>query len=434
MSSILRGGKNAFRNAIRTVSVALIVGLSIGLALVMVLSVEAVQLRIDGVKQAIGSRITISPAGSVMGVGGMPLTSAELGDLKGIPHVTRVIKTMSAQIAPHTDSNLASSIQNFSPPGGSSMGAVTMPLFGTGTDDIADAKVTSGHPVTLTAGTMIDPTQDSNTVLVGKGIADKNGLGVGSTFRAYSTTVTVAGIFSTGNMWADNVIYFPLASLERISSRPDQVSMVYVEVDSADNIASVRKTIQSRVGQAADLTTTEDVLNQAVGPLQDIERIATQDLIGCLIAGAVIIFLSMLMIVRERRREIGVLKAIGASDAMVVTQFIAEALVLALLGSAVGGVIGALATTPVFNQLVLASKTAAGAGGAMSAGTLAIGFKAGWGAFSIVRGASNGLHATVGFGIVLYGLLVALAVAVLGGAVPAWLIARIRPAEVMRGE
>jgi putative ABC transport system permease protein len=187
------------------------------------------------------------------------------------------------------------------------------------------------------------------------------------------------------------------------------------------------------VGAAADITTTEDLLNQALGPLQDIERIAVQDLIVCLIAGAIIIFLSMLMIVRERRREIGVLKAIGASDGMVVVQFIAEALVLALLGSVIGGVIGAVATTPVFNQLVLASKNATGSG-AMSAGTLEIGFKAGWGAFRIVRGASNDLHATIGFGVVFWGLLVALAVAVVGSAVPAWLIARIRPAEVMRNE
>jgi putative ABC transport system permease protein len=432
MNSLLRGAKNAFRNAIRTVSVVLIVGLSIGLALVMVLSVEAVQLRIDGVKQAIGSRITISPAGSVMGVGGVPLTQAQLGDLKGMPHVTRVIETMSAQIAPGTDTNLASSIENFSQPG-STMGPVTMPLFGTGTNDVADTKVTSGHALTMVSGTPIDPTSDTDTVLVGKGIADKNDLTVGSTFRAYSTTVKVTGIFSTKNMWADNVIYFPLAALERIASRPGEVSMVYVEVDSVDNIASVRKTIAAHVGSAADITTTEDLLSQALTPLQEIERIAMQDLIGCLIAGAIIIFLSMLMIVRERRREIGVLKAIGASDGMVVAQFIAEALVLALLGSVVGGVIGVVATTPVFNQLVLASKGAAGTG-AMSAGTLEIGFKAGWGAFSIVRGASNNLHASVGFGIVLWGLLVALAVAVLGGAVPAYLIARIRPAEVMRNE
>ncbi len=61
MGSVLRGARNAFRNPIRTVSVALIVGLSVGLALTMVLSVQAVQLRIDSVKSAIGSRIDHLP-------------------------------------------------------------------------------------------------------------------------------------------------------------------------------------------------------------------------------------------------------------------------------------------------------------------------------------------------------------------------------------
>jgi putative ABC transport system permease protein len=430
MSTILRGAKNAFRNAIRTVSVALIVGLSIGLALVMVLSVEAVQLRIDSVSQAIGSRITISPAGSVMGVGGIPLSGSQLGDLKAVPHVTSVVERLSAQLVAGTDTSLRSSIENYSQPG-STMGPVTMPVFGTGTNDVTHEKAISGHELKLVSGSLIDAGTDSNNVLVGKGIADKNGLQVGSTFRVYSTTVTVAGVFTTGNMWADNIVYFPLAALQRIAAHPDAITLVYADVDSPANIAAVQKLVAGRVGQAADITTTQQIFDQAVGPLLDVKRIATQDLAGCLIAGAVIIFLTMLMIVRERRREIGVLKAIGASDATVVIQFVAEALVLALIGAAVGGIIGAVATTPVFNQLVLTGKANAGSS---ATGSLDLGFKAGWGAFTIVREATNNLHAVVGFGMVLWGLLVALLVAVLGSAVPAWLIARIRPAEVMRSE
>jgi putative ABC transport system permease protein len=430
MSTILRGAKNAFRNVVRAVSVALIVGLTIGLALVMVLSVEAVQLRIDSVSQAIGSRITVTPAGSVMGVGGVPLSTSQLGDLKAIPHVTSVVERLSAQLTAGKDTSIRSSIENFSNPG-STMGPVTMPIFGTGTNDLGHEKAISGRALKLVSGSLIDPTKDSNDVMVGKGIADKNNLSVGSTFTVYATTVRVAGIFTTSNMWQDNIVFFPLVALQRIAGQAGAVSLVYADVDSVDNIVSVRTAIQARVGQAADITTTQDIFNQAVGPLVEVKRIATQDLVVCLIAGAIIIFLTMLMIVRERRREIGVLKAIGASDATVVTQFVAEALVLALIGAAVGGLLGAFATTPVFNQLVLYGKANAGDN---SAGSLALGFKAGWAAFTIVREASNNLHADVGFGMVGYGLAVALLVAVFGSAVPAWLIARIRPAEVMRNE
>lgn len=430
MGSFIRGIKNAFRNITKTVSITLIVGLTIGLALVMVLSVEAVQLRIDSVKEAIGSQITVSPAGSVMGVGGVPLSQSQLGNLQAVTHVTNVVERLSAQLKGGTDTNLQSSISNFSQPG-ATMGPVTMPIFGTGTSDISHEKEISGHALKLVSGSLIDASKDSNDVLVGKGIADKNGLKVGSTFRVYSTTVRVAGIFTTGNMWSDNIIYFPLSALQRISNQQNDISLVYADVDSVDNIPAVQQVITNRLGAAADITTTQDIFNQAVGPLLDVKRIATQDLIGCLIVGGVIIFLTMLMTVRERRREIGVLKAIGASNRTVVTQFVAEALMLALIGCVIGGIIGAVATTPVFNQLVLYGKANAGN---TSAGSLALGFKAGWAAFTIVRGAANNLHANIGFGMVVYGLAVALLMAVIGSAIPAWLIAKVRPAEVMRGE
>jgi putative ABC transport system permease protein len=433
VSAILRGGKNAFRNIIRTVSVALIIGLAIGLALTMLLSVQAVQLRIESVKSAIGSRITVSPAGSVMGVGGVALTRTQLGDVKSLPHVTRVVDTMSAQIRPGADTDLQTSVQLPASPG-SQMGAVTMPVFGTGTDSIKEYKLTSGHDLKLISGATIDPTLDADKVLVGKGIADKNGLKTGSTFTVYGAKMTVAGVFDTKNMWANNVVVFPLGTLERISRRPDQVSMVYVQVDSPDNIGAIQQAISDKAGQAAAMTTTGDVLQQAVGPLQDIQRIATQNLIGSLIAGAVIIFLSMLMIVRERRREIGVVKAIGSSDASVVLQYISEAVVLALLGAAVGALIGVFMANTVFHQLMLTTGAAGQTGAPVSSSTLEIGFKAGWGTFSVVRNASNNLHATVGFGLILYGLAVALLIAIAGSAIPAWLIARVRPAEVLRGE
>jgi putative ABC transport system permease protein len=46
----------------------------------------------------------------------------------------------------------------------------------------------------------------------------------------------------------------------------------------------------------------------------------------------------------------------------------------------------------------------------------------------------SNVHATVGFSILLYGLLAAVLIAIVGTAFPSWLIAKIRPAEVMRTE
>ena len=46
----------------------------------------------------------------------------------------------------------------------------------------------------------------------------------------------------------------------------------------------------------------------------------------------------------------------------------------------------------------------------------------------------SNVHTTIGFSILVYGLAAAAVIAIAGSAVPAWLIARIRPAEVMRNE
>jgi putative ABC transport system permease protein len=46
----------------------------------------------------------------------------------------------------------------------------------------------------------------------------------------------------------------------------------------------------------------------------------------------------------------------------------------------------------------------------------------------------SGLHAAVGPSILLYGVLAAVGIALVGSALPAYLIAKVRPAEVMRSE
>src|SRR5659263_654819 len=78
MNSLTRGIRNAFRNMIRTGSVVVILAISIGLALIMLISLFAVNDRIDSVRGSVGTTITVSPAG-IRGFqgGGELLTQAD---------------------------------------------------------------------------------------------------------------------------------------------------------------------------------------------------------------------------------------------------------------------------------------------------------------------------------------------------------------------
>jgi putative ABC transport system permease protein len=51
-----------------------------------------------------------------------------------------------------------------------------------------------------------------------------------------------------------------------------------------------------------------------------------------------------------------------------------------------------------------------------------------------LRTAVQNIQANVGLDLLLYGLLAAILIAVIGSAIPAWMSARIRPAEAMRSE
>ncbi len=463
MGSLSRGGKNAFRNVVRTISITMIVGLSIGLALVMVLSLKAVQSRIDSVKSQIGNNITVSPAGARgFEGGGEPLTQTEMKAVATAAHVVKTTYTLSDRVTTGDTTNLTASIdlgtlgrrqRNFNnnntdqtgpPPGaaerqsggsgGTTTRTFTMPVMITATNNLASTSVAGGSKMTITAGTLPSGGSSADVAVVGKALAIKNNLKVGSTFTLYTKTIKVAAIFDAGNAFANGGLLMPLATLQTLSARPSEISAATVQVDSITNVDAVAKTATAKLGSKADVVTPTDTSSSAITPLENIKTIATYSLIGSLVAGAVIILLTMLMIVRERRREIGVLKAIGSSNVSIVTQFITESTVLTLLGSAFGAILGILLSNPILKVMVSNSQSTTGQAlrgpGGGGFGAMRAAFSGGPG----IRTALQNIQTSVGLDLLLYGLLAAIIIAIIGSAIPAWMSARIRPAEAMRSE
>lgn len=441
MGFITRGIRNALRNPIRTGSIVVILGLSTGLALTMLLARQAVSAKIESVKSSIGNTITISPAGAQgFEGGGEPLTNAVLAPVAGQAHVVGVIKTLRDRLS-SDNSTLVSAIEAGSlgrrfrsfgektgdPEAAHKLANFVPPVNAIGTTDPVSAE---GPTPKLASGTTIDGASNDDIALVGSDVAAKNNLTAGSTFTAYGTTITVKGIFDTGTKFANNVVIFPLATLQRLSAQPDQVSSATVRVDSITNLATVTTALKDLLGDKADVTNQQDTSSQALEPLENIKSVALFSLVGAVAAGAVIIFLTMLMIVRERRREIGVFKAIGSSNAQIATQFVSESLALTVLGSVVGLVGGVLASNSVVHLLVTSSADTAPGGGfeGRMGGGIRQAFLGG------PQAALQNIHATIGYEVLLYGLGGALIIALIGSAIPAYLTAKVRPAEVMRGE
>lgn len=433
-------------------------GLSVGLALTMLVARQAVEDKIQSVKTSIGNTVSIAPAG-VQGFqgGGEPLTVDQLSKVKTLDHVTSVTQSLNDRLT--TDnSDLESAIDAGSlgnrqagnsgvgfqgPPqgmrGDSEQGEITRtftpPVMVTGTDDISAVSTYGGDTVSFTSGEAFDATKDENVAVVGKALAEKNSLSVGSTFKAYDTDIKVVGIYDTGNTFANGNVVMPLVALQRLSDQANSVTSATATVDSVDNIDTAVNAIKTELGDKADVTNNQENAKQTVEPLENVKSISVFSLIGALVAGAVIILLTMMMIVRERRREIGVMKAIGSSNAKTMLQFISESVTLTILGLIVGLVIGVAAASPVTKVLVNNSTSSSqqtpgmpGQGGPRPGGG---GFR-GFGNNSLAN--ARNIQASVGWDILTYGVGAAVFIAVIGSAVPAYFISRVRPSEVMRAD
>lgn len=478
MNPVSRGFRNAFRNGVRTSSIVLILGLSIGLALTMLITQKAVDNKIKSVKSSIGNTITVSPAGFTPGsTTNNALTTAELDKVKALAHVSSIAETLtdrqsttgssspsfgrmddSSDTSSQTTTSLTSPV-TFSGgarfnAGGSSDSSDTstattfsLPVSFLGTTDPSQVDSTA---ITLSSGTAITGSSDTNDALISKAMADKNNLKVGDTFTAYNATLTVAGIFTTSsdNQSASNTVVVSLPALQRLTGQSGVVTSAVVTVDTLDNLSATTTKVISTLGSSADVTSAQEQADNTVKPLNSVKKVSTFSLVGAIVAGAVIILLVMIMVVRERKKEIGVTKAIGGSNARIVGEFMVEALTLAIMGAAIGLIIGVIGGQPVTKQLVDSSTTSSsttasmqGPGGrsfgrqSTTGGTPPTGggFGGGFRRNSTVQSVSN-IKAEIGPSILLEGFGAAVLIAVLGSALAAGMISRIRPSTVMRAD
>ncbi len=471
MNIISRGIRNAFRNSIRTGSIVIILSISIGLVIAMLSARQAVTNKIETVKSSVGNTISVSPAGfRGMDGGGTALTSEQIAKITALDHVSSVTSSLTDRLRTDSTTNLESGVEAGalgSRPGASGSSgsnnsdvssnstnnsSQAMPEGGNGTSEqggrqgggnpmtsisITGINNTSsvssfgGSSLTWTSGKVFDASADTDEAVVGKVLAEKNDLQVGDTFTAYDKTITVVGIYDAGTTFANNGVFVSLSTLQRISDQADSITSVSVTVDSLDNLSSTTTAIKSAVGSdSIDVTNNQETADNAVKPLESVQTISLYSLIGAIIAGSVIILLTMIMIVRERRREIGVMKAIGASNIGITGQFIVEAMTLTALGLIVGTVIGIFASAPLADMLVSTSSSSTtsqmGPGGGGMGGP-------GRGLTSGIRAVTD-VQSSVGLSTLGYGTGATLLITILGSAIPAMLISKVKPAEAMRSE
>ncbi len=193
--------------------------------------------------------------------------------------------------------------------------------------------------------------------VLGATTADTLGLdasAIGSTITVNGLPFEVVGIMqakgSTGPVSQDDQVLIPISTAQGHLVAGDSVRSIGVSVATADQIeavkASIASTLDQRHGLAAGATADYSIQDQAqlLSTVGEISTLLTVLLAGIasisLVVGGIGIMNIMLVSVRERTREIGIRKAVGARSRDILAQFLVEALTISLIGGIIGIVVG----------------------------------------------------------------------------------------------
>jgi putative ABC transport system permease protein len=213
-------------------------------------------------------------------------------------------------------------------------------VFLYGIDPGTYSQATSG--LTITQGSDLSST---GQILLNSVTATNLGVTVGSqvTVGANSTggaKYTVVGIYSSGSTFGPLARsgYIELSDAQNISSREGLVTEIYVKATSPSLVSQIASDIDSIPGVTANVAST--IASSATTLSNTMTTFFIVIGLVALLAGAFGVINTMMMSIGERTREIGTLRAIGATKGQVMKMFMSEAFLIGLIGAVVGVFIG----------------------------------------------------------------------------------------------
>ncbi|OFW58183.1 MAG: hypothetical protein A2133_00745 [Actinobacteria bacterium RBG_16_64_13] len=335
--------RNVFRRKLRVLLT--IFGITIGvLALVVMGSMaEKINMLVSGGTRYYSDKVTVAAEGSSMFSTG-PLSIGKYDAIKAVPGVAEV----SAGIATLLETDTSVSFGIPATIQGSDLRGQELESF----------KVTYSDGRALRA-------DDSGSVVVGSDLVGKLDAQVGGFVSVRGERFQVVGILDKTLTGPDTSVWMTLADAQRLFVQ-DLPEVIRSQVDKNDLVTSfvVYPTEGTDPEQLA-LDVNKAVPGvKATGPKAFQDQIASATKIfSAILYGIAIIALfvgglsvinTMTMSVNERTREIGVRKAIGASDGQIVRQFLGEAGIIGLIGGVSGLVLGWIAVV-VANKLLESS-------------------------------------------------------------------------------
>lgn len=377
------------RTALTTIAIIFGVLLIFGMNTVLPTMISALQANVQGAEGNVDFTIASASGGSFD-----PAAAEKLRALDGV-------RAVSASL--HRTINLPADFVDGNPARPDSLVAVN--LIGL-TPEIAR----SIRAFPIVAGRYLDDS-DTAAAVITQTLADSFSLRLGDTLTlpsaAGTSQLTIVGLLPGRIAPGNEEVFVTLAQAQKMTGETGKVNLIELNVEAMAGEArraAIQANIEATLGE-----------NFRVGTLvAGDELFATMEMaqVGlsifgmlALFMGGFIIFNTFRTVVTERRRDIGMLRALGATRRTILGMILAEGLIQGLLGSGLGLLLGYWLAVGVMRV----------AQGPMST---FINIQLGWPVISLE--------------LILISVLAGVGVTVLAGLIPAYYASRVTPLEALR--
>ena len=420
MSAFSRGTKNVYRSPARSFVLLVILTLSVGLFVGLSQATRGLSTQTQNLTRVLQNTIEVRNAGATgMGQGVELIPEDDAATVETVENVSQVERQLLVRNV-YSEYFPTISITAGNEPG--------KPLRVATHGEPAAVRIIAGRKFTA-------QDQGQNVAVVGQIFAQNRGLAVGSTFlepgseraqaggqglQAVPAEVEVIGIFASNFAFGDNQVFLPLATAQRIYGQEGGISVIWITVDQIGNVAAVETALREQFGETRDVLTGQAKVQFVSQSFDRILTIGKISLVLSLLVGALVVVSTMVLTTQERTKEIGVLKALGASNRDVATQFVVETSALVLLGGVLGLVTYATIGPALIDRL-LGLETQAGVQPGIEMGLAPV--------TSLVS-----VDYSLQLSVIGTTLLAVLAFAILGSLYPLWRALKMLPADALRYE
>lgn len=226
----------------------------------------------------------------------------------------------------------------------------------------------------ITEGEIFDNDNTDNVIIISSDLASENNLQVGDKITFYSSSdssktieLEIIGIYEDSSdnsenfmgmnaMMSSNQIYTTVTAMQQILELKDSTNNTLnakFYLNNSDDLEAFSNELRDKgLSEYYSINDNSETVLATLKPIQNISSFSITFLIVICIVAVIVIGILTMINIRDRKYEIGVLRAIGMSKLKVMAQLLIEILIVTIIAIILGIGIGKITSQPVTNVML----------------------------------------------------------------------------------